>query len=311
MKNTPLISIIIPVYNGSNYVSEAIDSALSQTYDNIEIIVVNDGSNDNGATEKIVLSYGDKVKYIYKENGGVSSALNIGIRNMKGEYFSWLSHDDAYTETKIEDAVNLINEQLPNDKVIACTSGVVIDKDSIERGVFPKRYIERKLYSPNENIKLMLTKGCVNGCALLIPKKAFEICGFFDENLKFCQDALMWYRMFNAGYSVISDNKLNVKSRRHVGQDSQTKQHLFVEDSISISNELIDIFKIHSDNNCNLLYYYAKYSAKYNLTEVVNKCKKNTKMNIKENIVVFSTSLWGKIRRYVRKIYHIFILRIK
>ncbi len=84
----PLVSIIIPVYNGSNYVKEAIDSALAQTYKNIEVIVVNDGSTDN--TEKIVKSYGDKIRYFYKENGGVASALNLAIENSKGEYISWL-----------------------------------------------------------------------------------------------------------------------------------------------------------------------------------------------------------------------------
>ncbi|MDD4547058.1 MAG: glycosyltransferase family A protein, partial [Oscillospiraceae bacterium] len=92
----PLVSIVIPVYNGSNYLAEAVDSALAQTYKNIEIVVVNDGSNDEGATEKVAKSYGDKIRYFSKENGGVSSALNLGIENMKGDYFSWLSHDDLY-----------------------------------------------------------------------------------------------------------------------------------------------------------------------------------------------------------------------
>ena len=68
MNNTfnPLVSIVIPVYNGSNFLAQAIDTALDQTYKNIEIVVVNDGSKDEGATEKVALLYGDKVKYYSK-----------------------------------------------------------------------------------------------------------------------------------------------------------------------------------------------------------------------------------------------------
>ena len=96
-----LVSIVIPVYNGSNYLKEAIDSALAQTYSNIEVLVINDGSDDNNATHNIALSYGDKIKYYKKENGGVSSALNLGLTMMRGDYFSWLSHDDIYVEKKL------------------------------------------------------------------------------------------------------------------------------------------------------------------------------------------------------------------
>ena len=96
MDINPKFSIIIPVYNGSNYLEEAINSALAQTYQNIEIVVVNDGSNDGGKTETIARSFGDKIRYFSKENGGVSSALNFGIKQMTGEWFAWLSHDDSF-----------------------------------------------------------------------------------------------------------------------------------------------------------------------------------------------------------------------
>ena len=71
-KNDPKVSIVIPVYNGADYMRYAIDSALNQTYKNIEVIVVNDGSKDDGKTKKIAKEYGDKIKYYEKENGGVS-----------------------------------------------------------------------------------------------------------------------------------------------------------------------------------------------------------------------------------------------
>ena len=112
----PLVSIVIPVYNGANFMREAIDSALNQTYKNIEIIVVNDGSTDDGETEKIALSYGDKIRYFKKENGGCASALNFGISKMQGEWFSWLSHDDVYYPEKIQSAIDTIAEKNFTDK---------------------------------------------------------------------------------------------------------------------------------------------------------------------------------------------------
>ena len=77
------VTIVIPVYNGSNFMKVAIDSAIAQTYDNKEILVINDGSTDNGETEKIALSYGNKIRYIKKENGGVATALNLAIKEMR------------------------------------------------------------------------------------------------------------------------------------------------------------------------------------------------------------------------------------
>ena len=92
----PKVTIVIPVYKGKKYMRKAIDSAIAQTYENLEILVINDGSPDDGATDTIAKSYGDKIRYIYKENGGVSTVLNLALKEMKGEYFSWLSHDDVY-----------------------------------------------------------------------------------------------------------------------------------------------------------------------------------------------------------------------
>ena len=123
----PLVSIIIPVYNGAAYMREAIDSALAQTYQNCEVIVVNDGSCDDGETEEIARSYGDKIRYFCKENGGVSTALNFGIAQMRGEYFSWLSHDDTYTAEKIERQVEVL-QNFGRENIVICETEKM-DKD--------------------------------------------------------------------------------------------------------------------------------------------------------------------------------------
>ena len=92
---------------------------MNQTYKNIEVIVINDGSNDNNKTENIALSFNNKIKYFKKENGGVSSALNLGIRKMNGDYFSWLSHDDLYETDKIKKQIEYISKN-PKLEVIGC-----------------------------------------------------------------------------------------------------------------------------------------------------------------------------------------------
>lgn len=210
----PLVSIIIPVYNGANYMQEAIDSALAQSYKNIEIIVVNDGSNDDGKTENIALSYRDKIRYFYKENGGCASALNMGIKNMQGQYFSWLSHDDIYLPDKIEHQINILNK-LDNKDTIIYGGYELIDKKSFSlHFVRPEnKYSQNKL-----NISLFpLLRGLVHGCTLLIPVKYFHEIGIFDETLPSTQDYALWFKFFRVA-SIHFDNRILVKSRVHSEQ---------------------------------------------------------------------------------------------
>src|SRR5258708_4353339 len=89
--SSPLVSIIIPCYNQSNYLSAAIESVLKQTYSTLEIIVVDDGSTDN--TKQVAQGY-DKVVYVYQNNQGLSASRNTGMRNCKGVYLLFLDADD-------------------------------------------------------------------------------------------------------------------------------------------------------------------------------------------------------------------------
>ncbi len=219
--NIPKVSIIIPVYNGSNYLSEAIDSALAQTYANIEVIVINDGSNDHGKTRQIALSYGDKIRSFEKENGGVASALNFGVSVMTGEYFSWLSHDDLYFENKIEAQMNWY---MNNDDVILYSDFELVDENGT--------YLQTIDLSESSylDFRVWITlKSSLNGCTLMIPRKCFGQCGLFDENLKTTQDYDLWFRMAEI-FRFERVPVVTVKSRQHDQQGSKAMNKIAVKE---------------------------------------------------------------------------------
>ncbi len=216
MKFHPKVSIIIPVYNWSDFVWEAIDSALAQDYDNIEIIVINDGSNDNWATESIVKSYWNEIQYIKKENGGVATALNLGIESMTGEYFSWLSHDDLYISNKVSSQVELLAQLEDKENTILFSNYVFINEHWTEINKIEIHYPPEKL------LYKLLINSFLNWCTLLIPKKAFTKVWVFEDELQTTQDYHLWFRMMKE-YKFLNTPEFLVKSRQHSWQDSKKK----------------------------------------------------------------------------------------
>ena len=227
----PKVSIVIPAYNASNYLAEAIDSALAQTYKNIEIIVVNDGSKDDGATAEVVRKYGDKIRYFEKENGGSSSALNVGIDNMTGEWFSWLSHDDLYYPAKVEKQIAYLNELDLSECIkykhiffsasdLIDGNGKIIRKSSKEKAV--KKSIDIDNLSGNEYLIAEPTKYNFHGCSCLIHKDAFKDVGKFDENLRLLNDIDMWVRLYFNNYIVHYVPEVLVMGRVHGKQISHS-----------------------------------------------------------------------------------------
>ena len=236
MSLTPLVSIIIPVYNGSNYLREAIDSALAQTYQNIEILVINDGSNDDGATEAIAQSYGNKIRYFSKLNGGVSTALNLGIKNMKGQYFSWLSHDDLYYPNKIERQMNLVNslQQIADDNYIIASNVEIL----FENGLKNRPQIHKNTF---KHIGIFLATSArvgLNGCSLLIPKAVLDH-NQFDARKKFTQDYDLWFRLRHQCKFYLVPECL-VISRRHNQQDSNHKVDQFTKEADNLHFEMLN-----------------------------------------------------------------------
>lgn len=317
MNDLPLVSIIIPVYNGANYMKEAIDSALNQTYENIEVLVINDGSKDDGETERIALSYGNKIRYLHKENGGVSSALNLGIREMKGEYFSWLSHDDVYFPEKVSLQIDAL-EEYENKNIVCCCKSILIDKDSniITRAIKRKDLEQNTLIDSDKVLIHLLKTESFNGCALLIPKNIFTDNDlYFDESMRYSQDLLMWYRIFLKGYSLIYTDFVGVKNRIHDKQLTQTGKVLFKKDSLTIGDMLLDEIIEKSDKENKFIYYFLRNNAIYNNTGVVRnglkKVKGKKKLSLSQRISLRWYVFYGSIRPAIRRTYYRIFRKVK
>ncbi|ASJ20170.1 hypothetical protein BHAMNSH16_00275 [Brachyspira hampsonii] len=270
MKSNPLISIIIPVYNGENYIKDAINSALNQTYRNIEVIVVDDGSKDN--TANIINDFSNKVTYIYKENGGVASALNCAIKAAKGDYISWLSHDDIYYPNKIEEEVNELKNI--DDKTVIY-SGFEFVNEKLELITAFENSSKTEYRRLNNNFYSILLSD-IGGCTLLIPKDVFSNVGFFDENLSCVQDYDFWFRMFKYGYKVKYIPKVLLQYRMHEKQDSNSKKDFLRNEG----NKLwINMLKNINDDE-----YQSIFFNKYN---VLNKIRNRMKNSVYDKLIEF------------------------
>lgn len=269
------VSIIIPAYNAGNFIEKAIQSALKQTYKNIEILVVNDGSKDNGETKSVCDKYKDKIKYFEKENGGCASALNFGIEKSEGDLISWLSHDDLYSEDKIEKEVEQYQKHYTNenDIAIACWSDNVDLNDNII-----KRKVKKfsKKFQPRDALKYLLSGGNFNGLGLLIPRSVF---GKFDENYKYILDWEMWIRLASHGLCFYLMNDTLVFNRKHKNQVSEKQKQLFAIETKTMANHLLVQFAENNDTEmcleiCYLLFrlnlfdkefdiFFNEYNIKY------------------------------------------------
>jgi glycosyltransferase involved in cell wall biosynthesis len=187
-KINPLVSIIIPVYNGSNYVGNAIESAINQNYQNIEIIVVNDGSNDNFATKNKANEFINNIVYLEKDNGGVSTALNLGLEKMNGEYFVWLSHDDILDHNFVMKAIEIFKEH--DCESVFCRNGLLIqDKNHIlSWNSWPLSFY---------NYPFTMYFNWYYACGIVVKKSVFKNIGNFDSKLKTLQDIKYTLELLN------------------------------------------------------------------------------------------------------------------
>jgi glycosyltransferase involved in cell wall biosynthesis len=254
----PLVTIVIPVYNGSNYLHESIQSALAQTYQPIEIIVVNDGSNDVGKTEAIAQSYGDKIRYFTKENGGVGSALNLAIREMKGAFFSWLSHDDLYLPHKIETQIKHLHSL--SDQNVVLYSDFSLFSDHPDDGQIVK---VPSMIKGRARYHIMMDS-FVHGCSLLIPKAVFDRVGVFDERLRMTQDYDLWFRIAKHVHFEHCSHVL-VQGRCHQDQTTHRLPHLAESECNALKKNCVETIlpsELEEAMGCSAALAYAHIAAK-------------------------------------------------
>ncbi len=186
----PRVSVIIPTYNRAEYLRSAIASALNQSYEDFEIMVVDDNSRDN--TQEVVSSFQDKrVIYIrHEKNKGVSAARNTGIRDSNGEYVAFLDDDDEWLPDKLHKQVELM------DKSSSRVCGVYTGCLGIDRSSNAVLYKHEESDKRRGNLldMLAITNPVVTPTVLL-RKKSLEEIGLFDESISFMEDRDLWIRL--------------------------------------------------------------------------------------------------------------------
>ncbi|MBB2961778.1 glycosyltransferase [Methylobacterium sp. R2-1] len=216
--STEIVTILIPVYNGGYFLTQAIESALAQTWPAIEVLVIDDGSDDDGHTERVCRSFGDRIRYLRRENGGVAAALNTGIAAMTGRYLTWLSHDDLYDPRKVEVQMKALAAQ-PGPCVIFGGYATMTENGTV------LTEIETNTGYRSDQPLWAILEGRINGCTVLLERALLERHGGFDIGMPTTQDYELWWRLA-MHYPFVYVPGTLVRHRVHAGQGSLGRRHI-------------------------------------------------------------------------------------
>lgn len=213
-----LVSVVIPTYNRAAMVTEAVDSALGQTYRDVEVIVVDDGSGD-GTSRALKRRYGTRVEVIRREdNGGAASSVNIGIRASRGRWVRTLGSDDIMAPSALSEFVQATARVENPEKCLFFSDGWVVDRN--DRHV--RTPIVSSKYNGEDKMRAAARAALGSGF-LFAPRSAFERYGYMDEELRTSEDLEWLLRMLlmhNFGFHVV--NKLLLEYMQHAGSTMGT-----------------------------------------------------------------------------------------
>jgi len=215
-----MVSVVIGTYNHGRFIADCIRSVLNQTYRNLEIIVVDDGSTDN--TSEVVRQFQDKIIYIYQKNSGRAASRNAGIRQAKYDWIAFLDADDLWVEDKLEKQILAVTAHPEIDFLVtnACwfnEHGIVKSDYFKTMGLLPIQKQEQlgSLVIFKEKLfPLFIDENFVNLSSVLVKKNALIKEGLFDECLPRAQDRDLWLRMsrhyrFAAIYEILTRSRMH------------------------------------------------------------------------------------------------------
>ena len=278
-----LVSVIIPVYNASPFLKDSIESVIAQTYSNIEIICIDDGSIDNSL--EILKSFSENITIISQENQGLSSALNVGIKKMNGTWFKWFSPDDVMSSNAIETLVNT-GKKFSNT-IIYSNWELIDEKNNQLRSFKESNYNE--LSNFDYNIRL-LDRQLINVNTTLIPSSLFKKC-----NIRYLDDPVVIDYDFFLTAALLCDVKFYlipkslIKYRIHTTQLSHKNISKTLEYVSQIKDEILQHLNDSSRNRYEngLKQYQQTKSTKTKTMELGMKLLSTLPSFVSDKIIIF------------------------
>jgi glycosyltransferase involved in cell wall biosynthesis len=213
---TPSVTVVIPAYNAGHFITTAIRSALGQTFRNLEIVVVDDGSTDN--TLARIRSFGDPVRAVSVPHGGVPRARNHGMRAAAGRFIVFLDADDVLEETLVAQAVDLL-ERRPDLGFVFCNARLFRDDDPPSAPCIPPDFFAGEAYAIVEHplIEIIGAGHFISSSGLCARRDVLLEAGDFDESLWGSEDFEYWSRLYLRRPVGLLAEPL-VRIRHHVGR---------------------------------------------------------------------------------------------
>lgn len=207
----PLVSVIVPAYNVADYIGDALNSVLAQTFTNYEIIVINDGSPDTEALEKVLAPYMSRIVYLKQENRGVSAARNTGIKTARGSLIAFLDGDDTWLPHYLEVQVPRIQADPTIDVLYP---NVIMFGDSSEAG---EEFMTICPSNGEVTFERLLLQECnVSNCSIA-RRETIIRAGLFDESLRSVEDFDLWLRVIKQGSRIVYHRDVLARYRRRQG----------------------------------------------------------------------------------------------